>query len=172
MKRGARDTVSHVGDDLRERLLASYADLGEAMVIQNVLEAEGIASRVEDLGHVPDHVFGIAGALKRSVGLYVLEVDVDRAGALLATLGAPENAVDEEALRAQAEAAVLRAEESPAPESPAWELRRQAPSPERAAAAAATRPRRAGARSAGPPWRIAAAVAVAAGALAFLRTCA
>jgi hypothetical protein len=93
-----------MADDLRERLLASYADLGQAMVIQNVLETEGIPCRVGDLADLPAHVLGIAGGMRRSVGLWVLEADVERATTLLATLGAPE-AIDEEALAAEALAA-------------------------------------------------------------------
>jgi hypothetical protein len=106
-----------MSDDLRERLLASYADVGEAMVIQSLLEAEGIACRVADLAQIPSHMLGIAGSLNRSVGLYVLESDVERATSLLATLAAPENAVDEEALAAEAEAAAIPAQEAAAPPS-------------------------------------------------------
>jgi hypothetical protein len=91
-------------------MLASYADRGEAMAIQTVLEAHGIPSSLEDFERMPSHVFGIAGAIGRSVALYVLEVDAERASTLLSTLGAPENAVDEEALAAEAEAATLRDE--------------------------------------------------------------
>lgn len=93
-----------MGDDLRERLLASYADLGEALVIQNVLETEGIPCRVGDLANLPAHVLGIAGGMRRAVGLWVLESDAERATALLAELGAPD-AVDEEALAVEALAA-------------------------------------------------------------------
>jgi hypothetical protein len=91
--------------NLRERLLASYADLGEAMVIQNVLEAGGVPCRVADLAQVPSHLFGIAGALGRSVGLWVLEADVDRATSLLATMATAGSGVDEEALEREALAA-------------------------------------------------------------------
>lgn len=94
-----------MADDLGERLLASYADLGEAMVIQNVLETEGIPCRIADLAQLPSHVFGMGGTLGRSVGLWVLEVDAERAVSLLAALGAPETAVNEEALTAEALAA-------------------------------------------------------------------
>src|SRR5512140_1405323 len=90
-----------MGDPLRERLLASYADLGEALVVQNVLETEGIPCRVGDLANLPAHVLGIAGGMRRSVGLWVLESDAERATALLAELGAPE-AIDDEALAAEA----------------------------------------------------------------------
>jgi hypothetical protein len=94
-----------MADDLRERLLASYAHTGEAMVIQNVLEAGGVPCRVADLEHLPSHMFGMAGALGRSVGLWVLEVDVDRATSLLATMATTDGGVDEEALAAEALAA-------------------------------------------------------------------
>lgn len=96
-----------MADGLRERLLASYAHMGEAMVIQNVLEAGGVPCRVADLGHVPSHMFGIAGALGRSVGLWVLEVDVERATSLLATLATTDGGVDEETLAAEALAAAV-----------------------------------------------------------------
>lgn len=92
-------------DDLGERLLASYAGMSEAMVVQSVLEAGGVPCRVADLAHVPDHVFGVAGGLGRSVGVWVLEADVERATALLATLAATDGGVDEEALAAEALAA-------------------------------------------------------------------
>jgi hypothetical protein len=108
-----------MADDLRERLLASYADMGEAMVVQNVLQAGGVPCRVADLGHVPSHMFGMAGGLGRSVGLWVLEVDVERATTLLATLGATDGGVDEEALTAEALAAAPRGSESPEEEMPA-----------------------------------------------------
>jgi hypothetical protein len=109
-------------DDARDRLLASYAEMGEAMVIQNVLESEGIACRVGDLDNLPAHTFGILGWTGRSVGIWVAERDVERAKGLLVTLGSPETGVDEEALAAEA----LRA----APDGP-----------EREAAEAATTPR-------------------------------
>ncbi|HET9599685.1 MAG TPA: DUF2007 domain-containing protein [Anaeromyxobacteraceae bacterium] len=102
--------------EMRETLLASYADLGEAMVIENVLEAEGIPCRVADLAQLPAHTLGIGGRYGRSVGLWVLEADLERARSVLATLGAPEHAVDEEALAAAAEAATPG--EPPEPEAP------------------------------------------------------
>ena len=91
-------------EPLRELLLASYADMGEAMVVRSVLEARGVTCRIGDLANLPTHVFGIAGGLRRSVGLYVLETDVERASAVLAS-GMSENEVDEEALAAAAMAA-------------------------------------------------------------------
>jgi Putative prokaryotic signal transducing protein len=94
-----------MADDLRERLLASYAHTGEAMVIQNVLEAGGVPCRVADLEHIPTHVLGMAGGLGRSVGLWVLEMDVERATSLLAALRTTDGGVDEEALAAEALAA-------------------------------------------------------------------
>ncbi len=94
-----------MGDDLREQLLASYPDAGQAMVVQSVLEAEGIACRIADLGELPSHTFGMAGGLHRSVGLWVLAPEAERARELLAELGSPEGAVDEEALAAEALAA-------------------------------------------------------------------
>lgn len=108
-----------MADDLRERLLASYAETGEAMVVQNVLETEGIPCRVADLAQLPRHVFGMAGALGRSVGVWVLEVDAERAKELLATLGTAEAGVDEEALVAEALAAASSSpEEEPARAGP------------------------------------------------------
>lgn len=94
-----------MGDDLRERLLASYPDMGQAMVVQNVLESEGIACRIADLGELPSHAFGMAGGLRRSVGLWVLELEAERARSLLAELDSADGAVDEEALAAEALAA-------------------------------------------------------------------
>lgn len=92
-------------DEVRERLLASYGDMGEAMVVQNVLEAGGVPCRMADLADLPRHMFGILGAMDRSVGLWVLEADVERATALLATMGTTETGVDEEMLAAEALAA-------------------------------------------------------------------
>ncbi len=100
-------------DDLRERLLATYAGMGEAMVVQNVLEAGGVPCRVADLENIPSHVFGLAGALGRSVGLWVLEADVERACSLLATLGTADSGVDEEALAAEALAAAAPGSDAP-----------------------------------------------------------
>jgi hypothetical protein len=117
-------------DDLRERMLASYADLGEAMVVQNVLETGGVPCRVADLGNLPSHVVGMPGGMNRSMGLWVLEADVDRARELLATLGSTEHGVDEEALAAEALAAV-------APEG--HESGRLAPEPARGRPLAAER---------------------------------
>ncbi len=97
-------SMARMAHALRECLLASYADAGEAMVIQTVLEANGVPCRVGDLANVPSHLFGIGGAAGRSLGLWVLEADAERATSLLATLGAPES-VDEEALAAEATAA-------------------------------------------------------------------
>ncbi len=121
-----------MADDLRERLLASCADMGEAMVIQNVLQAGGVPCRVADLAHIPSHMFGIAGALGRSVGLWVLEVDVERATSLLATLAATGGAVDEEALAAEALAAAAPGTEEPETET------EQVVAPERARPASAS----------------------------------
>jgi Putative prokaryotic signal transducing protein len=94
--------VTPVADDVRERLLASYAHMGEAMVVQNVLQAGGVPCRIADLEQIPTHVLGMAGALGRSVGLWVLEMDVERATSLLSTMAATDAAVDEEALAAEA----------------------------------------------------------------------
>ncbi len=90
--------------DLGERLLASYADLGEAMVAKSFLEAQGIPCRTDDLANLASHALGIAGSLGRSVGLWVLEADVERAVSLLAG-ATSENLVDEDALAAEAIAA-------------------------------------------------------------------
>jgi Putative prokaryotic signal transducing protein len=92
-----------VPEHLRECLLASYAHMGEAMIAQNVLEAAGVPCRVGDLANIPSHLFGIAGAMGRSVGLWVLEIDLERATKLLES-GVTEN-VDEDALAAEAMAA-------------------------------------------------------------------
>jgi len=89
----------------REVLLASYADQGEAMVVQNVLETAGVPCRVGDLAHVPAHMFGIAGAMGRSVGIWVGEADVERARAVLDEMGGVEHGVDPHALEAEALAA-------------------------------------------------------------------
>ncbi len=91
-----------MADRRRERLLATCADRGEAMVIESVLEANGVICRVGDLAGVPAHMFGIAGAAGRSVGVWVLETEVERATLLLATLGTPGSGMDEEALAAEA----------------------------------------------------------------------
>jgi hypothetical protein len=94
--------VAHMADDLGELLLASFADMGEAMVVQNVLEAGGMPCRIGDLANVPRHVFGIAGALGRPVGLWVLEANAERARALLADMKSGTGGIDEEALAAEA----------------------------------------------------------------------
>jgi hypothetical protein len=91
-----------MADEMRERLLASYGDMGEAMVVQTVLEAGGVPCRIADLADLPRHMFGILGAMDRSVGLWVLEADVERATALLGTMETTESGVDEEALAAEA----------------------------------------------------------------------
>jgi hypothetical protein len=88
----------------RERLLSTYGDMGAAMAVQSVLEAEGIPCRVGDLEGIPDHMRGMLGGLNRSVGVWVLESDVERAVELLGSAeqgGAPS----EEALAAEALAA-------------------------------------------------------------------
>ena len=90
------------GDGLGELLLASFADMGEAMVVQNVLEAGEVPCRVADLANLPRHVFGIAGAAGRPVGIWILEVDAERARALLADMDTSATGVDEEALAAEA----------------------------------------------------------------------
>ena len=89
-----------MAEDLRDCLLASYADMGEAMVAQNVLEVGGVSCRIGDLAHIPSHLFGMAGGLGRSVGLWVLDIDVERASSLLATgmVGIDEAALISEAL--------------------------------------------------------------------------
>jgi Putative prokaryotic signal transducing protein len=146
-----------MADDLRERLLASYAHMGEAMVIQNVLETGGVPCRVADLSEVPRHMFGIAGSLGRSVGLWVLEADVERATSLLASMEVTGGGVDEEALAAEALAA-------PAPESV---------EPERVPGDATARARRGPGSEAGLPWSVRAvlAFAVALAALLAWRGC-
>ncbi len=75
-----------MADPARERLLASYGDLGEAMVAENVLHAGGVACRVGDLAGLPSHLLGSLGGLNRSVGIWVLEADVARAHSVLATM--------------------------------------------------------------------------------------
>jgi putative signal transducing protein len=76
--------------------------MGEAMVVQNVLQAGGVPCRIADLEQIPTHMLGMAGALGRSVGLWVLEPDVERATSLLATMATTDAGVDEEALEAEA----------------------------------------------------------------------
>jgi putative signal transducing protein len=141
-----------MAEELRERLLASYAGMGEAMVVQNVLEAGGVPCRLADLEQLPSHMLGMAGGLGRSVGLWVLEADVERATALLGTLAATGAGVDEEALEAEALAA-----------APAGGATREAA---RAAGPRAVRAARA-------PWiaRAAIALAVAAAVLLASRGC-
>jgi len=94
-----------MSDSSRDRLLASYGDMGEAMVVQNVLQAGGVSCRLVDLAQVPSHMFGIAGGLNRSVGLWVREDDVERASALLASLQKAGADLDEDELTAEALAA-------------------------------------------------------------------
>jgi hypothetical protein len=94
-----------MADDLRERLLASFGDMGEAMVAQNVLDSAGVPCRVADLAGLPSHMMGTLGGINRSVGIWVLEPDVERAVAMLAAPGASGSGVDEEALTAEALAA-------------------------------------------------------------------
>jgi hypothetical protein len=117
-----------------ERLLASYGDLGEAMVAENVLRSGGVPCRVGDLAGLPSHLLGSLGGINRSVGIWVLETDVQRAVALLADMEAVGTALDEEALAAEAMAAVPpgapEARHAPAPQEPfasrsrrAWEAR-------------------------------------------------
>lgn len=152
-----RASVFPMADGLRERLLASYADMGEAMVVQNVLQAGGVPCRLADLGHIPSHMFGMAGALGRSIGLWVLEVDAERATSLLATLGATGGGVDEEALAAEALAAAPPGGEEPEEEQLV------APARERPTAIGAAR----------PPWLVRAmfALVVVVAALLVLRSC-
>lgn len=120
-----------MADDHRDCLLASYADMGEAMVIQNVLETEGIRCRMLDLDNVPPHLFGMPGAAGRSVGLWVSGADVDRARSLLTTLGSTETTVDAAALEAEALAAI---EEGPGEPEPGPEAPPARPAPVRRAA--------------------------------------
>ncbi len=94
-----------MADPVRERLLASYGDLGEAMVAENVLHAGGVACRTGDLAGLPSHLLGSLGGINRSVGIWVLETDVERAVTLLAEMEAAGSAVDEDALAAEALAA-------------------------------------------------------------------
>ncbi len=130
-------------DASRERLLASYGDMGQAMVVQNALETSGVPCRIGNLAGVPNHLLGVFGMAGRSVGVWVLEADAERAASLLATLEANGGSVDEEALAAEAMAA--------APEPP----------PRDAAAehddAATPRP---SARPGRAPWLVPAVVAV------------
>jgi hypothetical protein len=146
-----------MADASRDRLLASYADMGEAMVIQNLLEAEGIRCRIMDLDNVPAHLFGILGPISRSVGVWVAEPELERAVSLLSTLGAVETRIDEEALAAEALAA--------APARASDGERRPLPAPERGRTRSAAEAR--------APWRGAATVAVlvAGAALLLARGC-
>lgn len=92
-------------DDLREQLLASYPDVGPAMIAQSVLESGGVPCRIYDLAGLPPQVFGMMGAHARPVGLWVLDVNAERAAAMLAAAGADGAVVDEDALAAEALAA-------------------------------------------------------------------
>lgn len=92
-------------DDLREQLLASYPDVGPAMVAQSVLESGGVPCRIYDLAGLPQQVFGMMGAHARPVGLWVLNVNAERAAAMLAEAGAEGAVVDENELAAEALAA-------------------------------------------------------------------
>jgi len=87
-------------ESARDELLRSFPDMGSALMAQNVLEAEGLHCRLNDLANVPAHALGIWGGMGRSVGLWVRDVDVERANELLQTMGsaeAPVNAADLEA---------------------------------------------------------------------------
>lgn len=78
-----------MNDRLRETLLVSCADLGEALVVQSFLHAAGIPCRlgVDDRAPVPCDVAGNDGPLApRPVGIWVLEADVARAHSVLATM--------------------------------------------------------------------------------------
>jgi hypothetical protein len=78
-----------MNDRLRETLLVSCADLGEALVVQSFLQAAGIPCRlgVDDRAPVPCDVTGNDGPLApRPVGMWVLEADVARAHSVLATM--------------------------------------------------------------------------------------
>lgn len=91
--------------DLDQKLVASFADLGEAKLAGSILEDLGIPYRMADLAQLPRGVFGESGTLGRSAGIWVLEADHDRAAAALAELRSSEAAVDESALAAEALAA-------------------------------------------------------------------
>jgi hypothetical protein len=101
--------------------------MGEAMVAQSVLEAGGVPCRIGDLASIPSHLYGIAGGMGRSVGLWVLEIDVERASSLLAS-GGDGSHVDEAALAAEAMAAAPPAE-GQAEEDPVVAMEENAPPP-------------------------------------------
>jgi len=103
---------------LDKHLIASFADTTEALAAQTALEAEGIPCEVGDLAQVPSpYLIGGLGALGRSVGIWVLQVDAERARAVIAELR-ESDAVDEGALAAEALAGVAPGGEEPAPARP------------------------------------------------------
>ncbi len=133
-----------MSDGTRERLLASYGDMGHAMVVQNALESGGVPCRVGDLAGVPNHMLGMFGMAGRSIGVWVLEADAEQAAALLATLEGGDGGLDEDALAAEAMAA------APEPSHPG------APSADQGTAARTAR----SARPTRAPWLGPAALAV------------
>jgi hypothetical protein len=94
-------------DPLRECLLASYSSAAEAMLVQNVLEAGGVPCRVGDLANLPSFMFGVLGPMGRSVGVWVLEANAERARALRLEMGSPASSLDEAAVAEEAMAAGL-----------------------------------------------------------------
>jgi hypothetical protein len=116
-----------MGDDVRERLLASYGDMGQAMVAQSVLESGGVPCRVGDLAGLPGHLMGSLGGINRSVGVWVLEPDVERATAMLAATETADGGVDEEALAAAAPGGAVREDEGAPMAAPGGALAARAP---------------------------------------------
>jgi hypothetical protein len=116
---------------LRECLLASYSSAAEAMLVQNVLEVGGVPCRVGDLANLPSFMFGILGPMGRSIGVWVLEVNVVPARALLAEMRSPASSLDEAAVAEEAMAAALpaRPERDGEPEGVSSGLASQADQP-------------------------------------------
>ncbi len=88
-----------------QKLLASFANISAAKVAQGMLEAAGIPCRVDDLAEIPSHLFGPLGSVGRSAGIWVLEVDLERAAAVMVEMRETADVVDEAALAAEAMAA-------------------------------------------------------------------
>jgi hypothetical protein len=91
-------------ENLNQKLLASFGDMGEALVAQSILEAGGVPCRVGDLAGLPKDLYGMIGSLGRIAGIWVLAVDVERATALLAEMR-ESGPIDDAALAAEAMAA-------------------------------------------------------------------
>lgn len=103
---------------LNKQLIASFANTTEALAAQAALEAEGIPCELGDLAQLPSpYLFGGMGALGRSAGIWVLQVDAERAAAVIAELR-ESGAVDEAALAAEAMAGAEPGSGEPGPARP------------------------------------------------------